>query len=70
MLSLQSSTAESVQREIALMRACACPFIVGYYDAFHIRRDGRLALHVVMELAEQMRARHGDFRIRGISRPL
>ena len=51
-LSLQSETAEQVEREIALMRACACPHIVAYKDAFRAMLDGRRTLHVVMELAE------------------
>ena len=51
-LALHPETAEPVRREIAMMKACACPHIVGYIDAFHQMLDGRRTLHVVMELAE------------------
>ena len=51
-LSLNKETAEEVRREIALMRACECEHIVAYKGCFHRRLDGRMALHLVMELAE------------------
>ena len=51
-LALHPETAEPVRKEIAMMKACACPHIVGYIDAFHQMLDGRRTLHVVMELAE------------------
>ena len=51
-LSLQKETAEQVAREIELMRRCECEHIVAYKDAFHRALDGRLTLHLVMELAE------------------
>ena len=51
-LSLDKNTSAEVQREISLMRACDCAQIVSYRDAFRRMLDGRMTLHVVMELAE------------------
>ena len=48
-LTLTRDSAASVQKEIDLMKACKCEYIVAYRESFYRALDGRLTLWVVME---------------------